>query len=396
MTEPSPSPAVKPPPGGYRGHIAELDAIRSIGITIVLINHFWPHSLSRLIYAVGQFGWIPMDAFFVLSGFLITGILLDTKTRSDYFRNYYVRRSLRIFPLYFAVLIAIVLVTRHTAAAGGSEYSLMERHWGSPAWFFVYLGNFKSAYMGAFPPVFAYGPLWSLQIEEQFYLLFPLAVRWMRVDHLARMLWCMVFLSPVFRFLFYLKDPHNTLAPFVLLPCHMEGLALGGLIAIRFRTGPWTLPKLRLTLLTAGLLLLTVAGAILTSPAHGVVDWSTPFNRLAGFSLSSFACAGLVLWLIAFRGSSYTRLLRLAPLKYIATISYGVYLLHPLASILLRSVTASLGIPLGPESFLRFVAVVAASIGLASLSWFAFEKPLIGVKDRIAPRHAPESALVKA
>src|SRR5271155_2373307 len=90
----------------YRGHIAELDAIRAFGIGIVLLNHFWPPSLSFWVFSIGQSGWIAVDAFFVLSGFLITGILVDTRSRPDYFSNYYIRRTLRVFPLYYLVLLA--------------------------------------------------------------------------------------------------------------------------------------------------------------------------------------------------------------------------------------------------------------------------------------------------
>jgi peptidoglycan/LPS O-acetylase OafA/YrhL len=86
-------------PAAYRGHILELDAIRAIGIFIVLVNHSWPREVSDVIFRFGEMGWIAMDAFFVLSGFLITGILLDTRSRPDYFRNYYTRRSLRISSL---------------------------------------------------------------------------------------------------------------------------------------------------------------------------------------------------------------------------------------------------------------------------------------------------------
>ena len=166
--------------GSYRGHIAELDALRAIAVGIVLLDHLWPRSLSSLIFTVGQFGWMAVDAFFVLSGFLITGILVDTRSRPDYFRNYYIRRSLRIFPLYYVLLLALFVMTHVSQGGGGTEYTQMVHQWGSPAWFAFYLGNFRMAYTGQFPPVAAYGPLWSLQIEEQFYLLLPLLIRFTR------------------------------------------------------------------------------------------------------------------------------------------------------------------------------------------------------------------------
>ncbi len=374
----------------YRGHITELDAIRGIGIGLVLIDHFWPRTLGVLIFSLGQLGWIAMDSFFVLSGFLITGILADTRSRSDYFRNYYLRRSLRIFPLYYLVLLAILFLTYFSQGSRGAENAAFIRQWGSPGWFCFYLGNFKIAQAGAWPSLNLYAPLWSLQIEEQFYLLLPLAVRWMRPDHFSRLLWCMVFLSPALRVLYFLHNPHNPFPEFVLLPCHMEGLALGALIAMRFRSGPWVIRKGPLLALTAGLLFAACAASFLGKPVLPDQLWSSPFNLLAGISLSSLACACLLLSLIVFRGSRYTRPLRIAPIAYIAQISYGIYLLHRLAPRILRW-SSRLGIhlktPYGPDSFL---ALVALSIVLATLSWYLFERPLVRLKDRIAPSHQPD------
>jgi peptidoglycan/LPS O-acetylase OafA/YrhL len=374
----------------YRGRIAELDAIRGIGIGLVLLDHFWPKTLGTILFSLGQLGWIAMDAFFVLSGFLITGILVDTRARADYFRNYYTRRSLRIFPLYYVVLLAILVLTYVSQGSHGAENATFAHQYGSPVWFYFYLGNFKIAQAGAWPSIPSYAPLWSLQIEEQFYLLLPLAVRWMRLDHLSRLLWCMVFLSPVFRVLFFLHNPTNPFPEFVLLPCHMEGLALGALIAIRFRTGPWPIQRGRLAALTAGLLLAISAASFAGKPVLPDQVWSSPFNLVAGISFSSLACASLVLSLIVFRGSWYTRVLRIAPIAYIAQISYGIYLLHRLAPRFLRW-SGRLGIhwktPYGADSFLGLVAL---SVALATLSWYLFERPLMRLKDRIAPSHQPD------
>jgi peptidoglycan/LPS O-acetylase OafA/YrhL len=382
------------PPGSYRfrGHIAELDSIRAIGIGIVLLNHFWPTTMTGVIFQLGQLGWIAMDAFFVLSGFLITGILLDTRSRPDYFSNYYIRRSLRIFPLYYVTLLAAIVMLK--LGQGGAEYKAFVHDWGSPVWFFAYLGNFRMAYTGSFPPSTAFGVLWSLQIEEQFYLLFPLAVRYLRTEQLTRLLWCLVFLSPAFRVAFYLWNPNNLVIQNVLLPCHMEGLALGALIAIRFRSGPWELPKIRLTILTIGLLLLTCIGSIVIKPPRPDLASLSVFSRLPGYSLASWSAACLVIWLVVFRGSRFTSMLRTAPIRYMAMISYGIYLLHPLISRFERS-WGQMGFRLQHDTILRFAIVVAMSIGAASLSWYAFERPIARLKDRLAPsRQQPEASPV--
>lgn len=378
-----------PATANFRGHIAELDSIRAIGICIVLINHFWPENLSSVLFHFGQLGWIAMDAFFVLSGFLITGILLDTRSRSDYFSNYYIRRSLRIFPIYYATLLAAIILMK--LGRGGAEYKEFLHNWGSPAWFFFYVGNFKVVYLNKWPPLKYFTVLWSLQIEEQFYLLFPFAVRYMRRENLTRLLWLLVVLSPLFRLAFYLWNPNNMIIQYELLPCHMEGLALGALIAIRFRTGPWEVSKPRLLALTTGLMLVTVIGSCLSKAPLPHMSHLSLFARLPGYTISSFAAAGLVIALVVFRGSTYTRLLRTAPIRYMAAISYGIYLLHMLVARFVRS-WGGVGIHVTYGTFLHFFAVVSLTIVAASISWFAFERPLARLKDRIAPSRVPSGS----
>jgi len=329
-----------------------------------------------------------MDAFFVMSGFLITGILMDTKSRPDYFRSYYLRRSLRIFPLYYAVLVIAVVLMK--VARGGAEYASFVHDWGSPLWFFVYLGNVRTAYMAMWPPLFAFVVLWSLQIEEQFYLLFPLAVRYLGVEQLVKLLWCLVFLSPLFRVAFYLHNPNNLVIQNVLLPCRMEGLSLGALMAIRFRRGPWEIPKLKLTLVTAGLLLAACAGSMLSRPPKPDLAYLSTFNRLAGYSLSSWGCACLVLWLIVFRGARFTHVLRSAPVGYFATISYGIYLLHPLVMRIVRPWEAKTML-LHADTVSRFFIVTALTLIAASVSWFCFEGPIAQLKDRLMPKRIPDT-----
>ena len=217
----------------YRGYIAELEGFRAYGMTIIVLAHAWPGG-SYLIGRTLQLGWALMDTFFVLSGFLIAGILLDTRMRPDYFRSYYIRRCLRIFPVYYAV---ITIVTAVVIFSG--SLPTMVKDWGSPWWFFVYLGNIPSAIWNHFPAYASYSPLWSLQVEEQFYLLFPLLIYRLSFKTLKRVLICLGCLSPLLRVLLYWWAPGNVLAAYVLFPCRMEGLALGALIAIRFREGPW-------------------------------------------------------------------------------------------------------------------------------------------------------------
>ena len=245
----------------FRGHIPELDGLRAFGITVVIVGHMWPYpqGAHHEVWNLLHLCWVLMDCFFVLSGFLIAGILLDSRSRPDYYRSFYTRRALRILPIYYLLITILTCATNlHGTGYLYSGVAALYK-WGSSWWFFVYLGNVPPAFVGHFPTAArgSYSPLWSLQIEEQFYLLFPVLVHRLKIQTLARTLLGLICLSPLLRIALYWLYPSNTLVQYVLLPCRMEGLALGALIAIRFRMGTWDLPKRKLTLMTITLVAVT-------------------------------------------------------------------------------------------------------------------------------------------
>jgi peptidoglycan/LPS O-acetylase OafA/YrhL len=377
----------------FRGYIAELDGLRAVGLSLVLLDHFWPQGMSIYVFQLGNLGWIAMDSFFVMSGFLITGILLDSREKPNYYGTYYARRSLRIFPLYYLVLLIWYCIIRFTN--GGADYRSLLQHWGSPAWFTFYAGNIRQAMVGTPPKtignnlILGYAPLWSLQVEEQFYLLFPLAVAWLRREHLRWVLIGAIILSPVFRILLYLWSPNNPFLQYVELPCHCEGLALGALIAIRFRSGPWKISKPALTVWTALLMGAACAGSLISTWGTRNQAWGSTWDRLPGYSISSAGCACLVLWLITFRGSSYTRWLRIAPMRYLGKISYGVYLLHPLAMWTTIELVKKHVFHFRNDDPRYFFVGIAMSLAFAALSWHFFEGPLMRVKNRITHYRGP-------
>jgi peptidoglycan/LPS O-acetylase OafA/YrhL len=364
----------------FRGHIPELDALRAFGVTLVILDHMWPHQgLHHEFWNLLNLSWILMDSFFVLSGFLITGILLDSRTRPDYYRYFYMRRAFRILPLYYALITVLTCgaILFGTGYLYGGNTALQK--WGSPWWFFVYLGNIPTAISGKFPIAAkeSFVPLWSLQIEEQFYLLFPLLVHRLKLQTLAWTLLGLACFSPLLRIVLYCLYPNNTLIEYVLLPCRMEGLALGALIAIRFRMGPWVLSKRKLTLMATMLVLLTCLCGAWSGYLH-----SRPFNRTIGFLISPIACASVVLWIIRFRGSRLTSCLRLPPVQHLSKISYGAYLFHmPIAAVLV-SLSAAIGFGALGRGYSKVAIVFILTVILASLSWKFFEYPLLRLRDR--------------
>jgi peptidoglycan/LPS O-acetylase OafA/YrhL len=365
----------------FRGHITELDGLRAVGLSFVLFHHFSPSDISLAWFQLGNLGWIAMDSFFVMSGFLITGILLDSRDKPSFYRTYYARRALRIFPLYYAVLLIWWVIGRF--GNHGIDWRHMITEWGSPIWFWFYVGNIRVSMMQSWPRIVGYGPLWSLQIEEQYYLLFPFAVALLRREHLRRLLIAAVFISPLFRLAAYWWQPENRFLQYVLLPCHCEGLALGGLIAMRFRSGPWHISKKVLSILTAILLGATCIGSLWSTWGTRNEATGSDWDRLAGYSISSLACACLILWLICFRDSSWTSWLRSRPLQYLGKISYGVYLLQTLGYWIMMDLAKKQILHFKKNDPVFFIECVGVTLVLAALSWHFFERPLLKIKDRI-------------
>lgn len=358
----------------YAGHIAEFDGFRGIGIWFVFLAHFFPDSIWGATRQYLQVAWILMDGFFVLSGFLIVGTLLDSRDRPDFYRRFYLRRSLRIFPAYYVVIILLI------AAVFASGRALrFQAEWGSPFWFLTYLGNMPSALFGVWPPVEAFTPLWSLQVEEQFYLLSPLAVRCLSLERFRRLLWALVIFSPLLRIVLYFWIPGNDHVQYTFLPCRFEGFALGALMALRFRTGRWDLPGRPLTVATIGLLV----GTMLVGAWAGC-EWSAPFNRTLGYLLSSIAWAFVFAWMVRNRGSKEGAFLRWSPVQYCGKVSYAIYLMHSPVSVAVSMAFKKMS--LQPEPMVLMLTQAVFTLACVSLSWYGLEQPFLRLKDRIERR----------
>src|SRR6476620_6746086 len=166
--------------------IPQLDSLRGIAILMVLVGHI-QKNVPGIVGPWAHHGFSGVDLFFVLSGFLITGILLRAKTRPDYFKNFYTRRALRIWPLYYAVLILLLLPN-----------SLTHLNLASPRWsYLLYIQNLFPGFPAASGPLYI---TWSLAIEEQFYLIWPPIVLLLNRQWLARLAISLVILSPVLRY----------------------------------------------------------------------------------------------------------------------------------------------------------------------------------------------------
>jgi peptidoglycan/LPS O-acetylase OafA/YrhL len=354
-----------------QGHIREIDGLRGIAIALVMVHHFWPGTRWA---ELAHLGWIGVDLFFVISGFLITGILLDTREEPAYFRNFYARRALRIFPLYYLFLTAAFVIIP-LAEAGPYLQTAFLRESGSPWWYYLYGGNLREAITGT-EPAYILAPLWSLSIEEQFYITFPVVVFLLPPRTLRFLLLALIVVAPIFRTATALAWPMNERIQYLATISRMDVIALGGLIAVSHRMKDAWLPSRRTTARLFAVALVVLAVTFCLSGLNRM----TLFCRTVGYSLVAGTFALMVLWAVQNRGAAATSLLRVAPLVRLGTICYGVYLLQRPAEVLFGRVVSRSQVPIDLDSFAGMAGKCAAAILLATLSWFFFEKPILGFK----------------
>jgi len=332
----------------------QLDAVRGVAVLLVLLHNtdIYPSLHLGLIAANG---WMGVDLFFVLSGFLITGILIDTKRSEHYFKNFYVRRCLRIWPLYYAsLLLMFVIVPTLRPAEAHSVFGVRS----SPWWAYpLFLQNFLVS-----SPTMATGLLgvtWSLAVEEQFYLVWPLVVRFCTGAQLRRVAFGVICVSPFLRL--YLSMHHVNI--YTNTFCRLDGLMGGALLALTIRSNGFVASSHLMKAWSALLVSLPLALAMEVLNA-----------RWIGFSLVALSALSFV-YLALFSGRAWLqRLMASRSLIYTGTISYGIYLLAHVPLDIAKSFNAE------RHPFLAFSVTAIATYGLATLSWLFLEKPFLRLK----------------
>jgi peptidoglycan/LPS O-acetylase OafA/YrhL len=333
--------------------IPQLDAIRGIAILVVMFHNESTVFPSLHLAGVLASGWMGVDLFFVLSGFLITGILLDAKGSAGFFRNFYARRCLRIWPLYYAVLLFMFVAVPLIRPALASM--IFERS--SPWWAYpFYLQNLLIDHpSGNIGPL---GVTWSLAIEEQFYLVWPLVVRYLSTARLRVVCLVVIAASPLLRL--YLSTEHADLYTDVF--CRLDGLMWGALIAALIRE-PAFEPRRHRTR-AWGALIIALPLAIATDGRN--VEWLV-------CSLSVLAWAGFVYLALFSTAPWLQRILSSRALVFTGTISYGLYLLHKLPFDVMKGHHFR-------YDLLGFAMLIAAAYLLAVTSWYLLEQPFLRLK----------------
>jgi peptidoglycan/LPS O-acetylase OafA/YrhL len=374
-----------------------LDGLRGLAIAGVLACHFgnaWPGGapLDRAVRTATDLGWTGVDLFFVLSGFLITGILVDTAGTPGWWRGFLVRRALRIFPLYYLALVLFGLL--------GPALGLVDRwtfgRWGG--WYWAYLGNWAYAARQGIP---ALAHFWSLGVEEQFYLLWPLVV--LLAGGRRRLGWIaagLVAASPVVRAWIVHGSGWPVGAAFRVTLGRLDGLATGALLAVLFRT-----PGVRGALARAWpwAAVLGAAGFLALAAPLGFDMHRAPLEIWSHTLLAvafGGALAGAVTGTCAGAGPAavLSRALSARPLRALGRVSYGVYVwhffIHKWCMTALPSRPAIAALLATRAGYLAYaIAGMAASVGVAGISWRLIERPLLALKDRWAPRVRAPAAL---
>lgn len=355
----------------------ELDTIRGLAILAVLFYHglYWHVNpllfpkAGRLFLAPMAAGRLGVDLFFVLSGFLITGILNDSRSADDYYRRFYIRRALRIFPAYLA-LIAILAATR-TAPFSFILLSLL------------YLSNLTPL-LGV--PV-AYPILWSLAVEEHFYFVWPFAVRKLRSVQLMICCIAVICLSPISRLISFFVTSRNGAASYV---CNdytwnaLDGLACGALLALLIRC----YDPSRKQLLWFSVALFALAAAILIPGIpFGIMTRKTATGAAMQIVPWHFAFTGLLGIFLLIGTGKWKQLVQPRSIRFLGEISYGLYLIHVLIFQLVDWTAARYWKnQIFASSFqwliLRLIVAGSVSILVAFLSRKYFEERFLRMKNR--------------
>ncbi|HXM99034.1 MAG TPA: acyltransferase [Candidatus Dormibacteraeota bacterium] len=362
----------------------ELDAVRGIAILGVVFYHgfVWVRDLSVytglqrkffLVLTAGQFG-VPL--FFVLSGFLITGILLDSRTRPDYYKRFYLRRALRILPVYYLVLLILVIVGRSNGT------------------FLVLSLVFSSNLTSLFGATMSYAVLWSLAVEEHFYLLWPSAVRRISDTHLMILALVISVISPLLRYICHL---HASAMHVIDYGCAFytwnvaDGLAWGAFLALAIRALKFD----RIRVLQLSIALFAAAFSLIAiGLPFGITSRKTPLGEALQSVPWTLSFTGLIAAFLLIGTSSWKKLAAPSILQFFGWISYGLYMYHLLVfetySRVMYWLAPHFISRLSPwqEVWLRFIIAGGAAVGISYLSRRYFEQFFLDFKKRYTPRTA--------
>jgi len=348
-------------------YMKQLDSLRAIAVIAVMIHHFIPIPAIRAL-ALGSKG---VDLFFVLSGFLITAILLQGKAQIEAqqttllacARQFYLRRTIRIFPIYYLTLTVAVLLN-------------VPYFRESALWQFSYLSNMYIARIDSWPDTASH--LWSLSVEEQFYLLWPWLIFLLPRNRLLATFVGVIVFAVISRIITVMLFDFSPIARAVSIFWNLDFFAAGSLLALAKTEADGHLDKgLRLFAITGSVLFLGLEAARL-------------LGLNTGFSVvKATLAAALYLLIINTASSGFKgvagKMLELRPIVYLGKISYGIYLYHNFSPLAVSALAGMVNMTLPRNSVLLFFVYLLFTVSSATFSWFLIERPLNMMKNRIGP-----------
>jgi peptidoglycan/LPS O-acetylase OafA/YrhL len=366
-------------PQVFAGRIPELDGLRGAAIAMVLFFHYVSYAIKAR--PAGVFGylflrtrlfWCGVDLFLVLSGFLIGGILLDARDSPHYFKTFYVRRICRIVPIYFLFLGVVALASWLLYRPIGQPLDWVfagNLPWYAYASFTQNIWMVERNDLGSLVLVIT----WSLALEEQFYLLLPAVIRFVRRSALPYVFLTGIFIAPALRIFIALRYPQNHWAPYLLLPCRMDAFFLGALCAFYLREPEsWRMLVRRRNSIYYALAILLAGTLVLNESPIAISMQSIGYDWVALLFTTAL--------LLALTDSSgvLARALSARWLRGFGKIAYNVYLFHMLFYGMCISLLTGHGYLLsGWKDLGATLFALAITLTFAKLSWRYFENPIV-------------------
>ena len=375
--------------GAEQHHKPELDGIRGIAILAVLATHVmtvlqvfptwvWAGLFGHILTP----GWAGVDLFFVLSGFLITGILLRTKAAPNYFGSFYWRRILRIFPIYYVSLIVIFVIGHFSPYFHSTIPSpLLYR-----ASYFFYMQNWPAFWRGPFLGANVFGAYWSLAAEEQFYLLWPILI--LKVSEKNMMRFCMAgfVIAPFLRILLVKYAFGIQIQMMQMTTSRMDGLLAGSFCALYMHSQRRLIP-LRWISSAMAVGATTLAFIVVKTSGYELISTGKYMHTIGvtGFALLSSSLVALS----QYRFRWLQQPLCTGWLRAMGKYSYGIYIYHGFIFMGVRLVLTRITHRGGPASFIVALALSSMSIllciGIAKVSFNLFESRFLALKKYFKP-----------
>ena len=358
----------------------ELDGIRGLAILLVMLFHVGSRvrqltGSQALIsfFSLFNSGWIGVDLFFVLSGFLITSILLRTKDFPNYYRNFYARRILRVFPLYYIVIVPMLFFLPLIDQINGLEarqywplYLLYQQNW-------LFLFNLPFSYF--------IGVTWSLAIEEQFYFIWPTVAKLLDAKRLAIVgigTMAAALAARIILVLFWTGNLDIRETIYYITPTRLDGLMVGGLLAIAFKSEEG---KQNLAKFGWPILLVSVMAYFAIVALYGDSPFSNNLIATLGYSLLALAGGGLIILSATLpEGHWFRKSFRNRGLVFFGKYSYALYLIHVPLVLAISNWFIESGRRSGMVALEFLVFSMGGSILFALLSWNLLEKRALSLK----------------